>query len=214
MGAMDPVSGNWCWISRDRTDLRYGLTHGWRFAIVATTIGIYSYVWWYLARHFKSMAAISDPVSSSSRKARFGPSALRSRSRSYVDMESTNDQEDGHELIETNNQARADPFHSSKPTPGEMRNVSETQSSQPTVASNQLRDRSNQNLRDVRRMLILNGYPMLYVLLWIPGIVNRIMEASGSTASRPLAILQTSTQFVGFANAITYGINGTWRPNK
>lgn len=41
LGAMKPVSGNWCWISKSRTDLRYGLTHGWRFAIIAVTIGIY-----------------------------------------------------------------------------------------------------------------------------------------------------------------------------
>lgn len=56
MGQMVPVSGNWCWISSKRTDLRYALTHGWRFAIIFSTIGIYIYVYWYMTRHFAEMA--------------------------------------------------------------------------------------------------------------------------------------------------------------
>lgn len=58
-----------------------------------------------------------------------------------------------------------------------------------------------------------NAYPTLYVLLWIPGIVNRLMEATGKTPSNPRAVaaLQSTSQFVGFANAITFGINATMR---
>ncbi|EWC47722.1 hypothetical protein DRE_02922 [Drechslerella stenobrocha 248] len=60
--------------------------------------------------------------------------------------------------------------------------------------------------RRVRRILLLNAYPAMYILLWIPGIVNRLIEASGGK-SPVTQVLQASTQFVGLANAITYGWN-------
>ena len=47
---------------------------------------------------------------------------------------------------------------------------------------------------------------MSYVVLWIPGLINRIVEASGNK-SYVMALLQTSTAFIGLANAITYGWN-------
>lgn len=61
--------------------------------------------------------------------------------------------------------------------------------------------------REVRRMLLLNAYPVAYVLLWLPGIINRIVEAATGNSPRWLLILQSSTQFVGLANALTYGFN-------
>jgi hypothetical protein len=60
--------------------------------------------------------------------------------------------------------------------------------------------------REIKKMLLLNAYPMLYILLWTPGILNRLVEATGHK-SRVLAILQCTTQYVGLANAITYGFN-------
>lgn len=66
--------------------------------------------------------------------------------------------------------------------------------------------------REIKRMLLLNAYPVMYVLLWIPGLVNRFMEATGNTSnSRVLAALQASSQFVGLANALTYGFNAKLR---
>ncbi|KAF3929726.1 hypothetical protein AA313_de0209220 [Arthrobotrys entomopaga] len=58
----------------------------------------------------------------------------------------------------------------------------------------------------IRRILLLNAYPAMYIILWIPGIINRLIEASGSS-SPVMQVLQASTQFVGLANAITYGWN-------
>lgn len=55
-------------------------------------------------------------------------------------------------------------------------------------------------------MLLLNAYPILYVILWAPGLINRLVEASGHK-SQTLTILQCSTQFIGLANALTYGFN-------
>ncbi|EPS43081.1 hypothetical protein H072_2936 [Dactylellina haptotyla CBS 200.50] len=60
--------------------------------------------------------------------------------------------------------------------------------------------------RRVRRVLLLNAYPAMYILLWIPGIINRIVEASGGH-SDVTTFLQASTQFIGLANALTYGWN-------
>ncbi|KAK6542919.1 hypothetical protein TWF694_006857 [Orbilia ellipsospora] len=60
--------------------------------------------------------------------------------------------------------------------------------------------------RRVRRVLLLNAYPAMYILLWIPGIANRLVEASGKS-SHVTQFLQASTQFIGLANAITYGWN-------
>ncbi|KAK6542304.1 hypothetical protein TWF694_006264 [Orbilia ellipsospora] len=58
----------------------------------------------------------------------------------------------------------------------------------------------------IRRILLLNAYPAMYIILWIPGIINRLIEASGGS-SPVMQVLQASTQFVGLANAITYGWN-------
>ncbi|EPS45036.1 hypothetical protein H072_999 [Dactylellina haptotyla CBS 200.50] len=60
--------------------------------------------------------------------------------------------------------------------------------------------------RRVRRVLLLNAYPAMYILLWIPGIANRLVEATGHS-SHVTQFLQASTQFIGLANAITYGWN-------
>lgn len=58
----------------------------------------------------------------------------------------------------------------------------------------------------LKKMLLLNGYPILYIILWIPGIANRIAEGVGSSPTW-LKVLQASTQLVGLANAATYAYN-------
>lgn len=74
------------------------------------------------------------------------------------------------------------------------------------------RRQTRQMEREIKRMLLLNAYPIMYVILWIPGLVNRFMEATGNTSqSRVLAALQSSSQFVGLANALTYGFNTALR---
>ncbi|KAF5667859.1 cyclic AMP receptor 2 [Fusarium heterosporum] len=71
----------------------------------------------------------------------------------------------------------------------------------------QRRDTHNVEI-EIKRMMLLNGYPFMYVLLWTPGLVNRLLEALGTPVSETtIAALNTSTQFIGFANAATYGFN-------
>ena len=52
----------------------------------------------------------------------------------------------------------------------------------------------------IQKLLLFNAYPVAYIILWIPGILNRFIELTGHK-SRTVSILQASTQFVGLANA-------------
>ena len=54
--------------------------------------------------------------------------------------------------------------------------------------------------RDIWKMLLLNMYPVTYLILWLPGIANRIAEGMGYSV-HALVVLQSSTQFIGAANA-------------
>lgn len=73
------------------------------------------------------------------------------------------------------------------------------------TTSGQQGTRQRRNVeREIKKMLLLNAYPMLYIILWTPGILNRVLEAAGYKV-RVLAIMQCTTQYVGLANAITYG---------
>ena len=58
----------------------------------------------------------------------------------------------------------------------------------------------------IQKMLLLNAYPLAYIILWIPGLANRLYEATGRS-SPGLQIAQASWQLVGLANAVTYGWN-------
>ncbi|CCF44263.1 hypothetical protein CH063_03287 [Colletotrichum higginsianum] len=60
IGVMEPVSGNWCWITRDRPDLRFSLTYVWRLLIMFATIYIYAYIWRYLGRRLRPSAKTPD----------------------------------------------------------------------------------------------------------------------------------------------------------
>lgn len=58
----------------------------------------------------------------------------------------------------------------------------------------------------VQRALLLNAYPLAYIILLLPGLANRLVEATGHT-SDVAQFLQATTQLVGLANALTYGWN-------
>jgi len=60
--------------------------------------------------------------------------------------------------------------------------------------------------KQVKKVLLLSAYPIAYIILWLPGIANRLLEATGRK-SPALQILQTSTTFVGFVNSVSFGGN-------
>ena len=60
---------------------------------------------------------------------------------------------------------------------------------------------------NLRRMLLLNGYPVLWIALWIPGMATRLTEAVAGRSPVWLQVAQASTQYIGLANALTYSWN-------
>lgn len=351
MGVMSPVSGNWCWITSKRTDLRYAMTHGWRIAIIFLTVVLYAYIWWYVHCHFKALfgsargrygrynpftgEVTSEKDKSKSRKTEQvalkgrgqplnvvidsndatscsrAPSsgdlvwqneALRRESSSVlaepsiqsapkqspdyfrgIDDDATRSWSPLHKPAQMKpakehvfspaerdcdghgdsregiirsfdvhvSYAKQNPVqqHPSEIDPGLSRptrqhpvttwphsqtstisyaTINNSSVTRPLVhahadGQSHLRHGSGSDTprahrgrgfeREIRRMLLLNAYPTLYVLLWIPGIVNRFMEATGTAPSntRIVGALQSTSQFVGFANALTFGLSATMR---
>lgn len=65
---------------------------------------------------------------------------------------------------------------------------------------------SDPHYQAVQRILLLNSYPLAYIILWIPAIVNRFIEVTGRS-STVMQFLQVTAQLVGLANALTFGWN-------
>lgn len=82
--------------------------------------------------------------------------------------------------------------------------ISEPPLSMPVIHSATTRPENSTKVdREIWRMLLLNMYPVTYLILWLPGIANRIAESMGYEV-RWLVIAQSSTQFIGLANASVY----------
>ncbi|KPM38469.1 hypothetical protein AK830_g8102 [Neonectria ditissima] len=262
MGEMTPVGGNWCWISASRVDLRYALTHGWRFLVIFSTILIYVYIWIYLRQHlssnrgdhhsssfgsticttnsayscfgsragFKAVEGeeteLDDLEQASPKVASTQPSSsMAARHRSHdieragqsgiilngttgSDMEAQSDMMDSKDRPA---QAIVPPSPAYFSTQ-HKRNRSQHDPLQTNISEFPMRRDTSRVEREIKRMMLLNEYPLMYVLLWVPGLINRLMEASGNAPSPTvMAALQVSTQFVGFANALTYGFNNHLR---
>jgi hypothetical protein len=239
LGQITPVSGNWCWISKSRPDLRYALTHGWRFAIIFTTIVIYLYIWWYLGRYFRSVVNTFGTMFGSNEqgsnvKSTMLPVHERNSSIS-IDESMPKEGIDGSETYlsvstlyspaenrrKTLSAGLLYPTELEKPPRVQRANTSPLQQV-PNVPNKRLskrtrtityvefpiREQTRHVEREIKRMMLLNAYPIMYVLLWIPGLMNRLLEASGNPPQGGLlSALQCSSQFIGLANAITYGLS-------
>jgi hypothetical protein len=194
---------------------------------MAITIFTYTYIWWYLTRHFKLLKNVSmgrscdlpSTIPEHTSSASLIPS-WKKKKRTASDASS--DPSDSFELGQTQRigvyhdaeKAQGPEHHENACLPAsDLHGITATTTiTTITAPTNQFQAHSQKVERDIKKMLLLNGYPICYVILWIPGITNRIMEASGNTSNkRVLNILQASTQFIGFANAVTYGLNQQWR---
>ncbi|CZR68659.1 uncharacterized protein PAC_18558 [Phialocephala subalpina] len=230
--AYRPVSGNWCWISQSKPVLRYALNHGWRFAIIFVTISLYVYLYFYFRSQFHEIRDLSQtrPPQLALNKLRpIGEDAELTIDSypintkfPYPDPNEVYRQtgfRDGDddfdfalrrkETLERAIGSRSDnvPISSSKALTNitsYAQSLSSPSSITPFSYSHTASLERKQH--EIRKTLLLNAYPIAYVILWIPGIANRVLELSGGQ-SRVLNILQSSTQFVGLANAVTYGYN-------
>ncbi|RMZ76619.1 hypothetical protein DV738_g4778, partial [Chaetothyriales sp. CBS 135597] len=195
--------------------MRYALTHGWRIAIFLATTGIYLYIYIYLKITFKSLRALHSPTDG------IGTSAFQSTDGSGTNGNSDAASESHRSLVQptrsrSNISADVEAIDLGDTFSKEANNMtskhpSTTLPSLGSTAGNRKRGSraDNQAYRrqiNLRRMLLLNGYPILYVILWIPGMANRLAESVGHGALW-LSALQATTQFIGFANALTYGYN-------
>lgn len=247
LGVMMPSGANWCWISASRTDLRYALTHAWRFAVIVAIICIYGYVYYHTSRRFKTLSIASHSSSghnSMAMHSRHGsiqkspyamvhqlqvppqePETPRRdaqqqfrdmRGRSWLRLSSTPEMPlPPHPALAKGAASLDRPatattvgfqepsFHRTAPM---ARPVTATTARGPEAQASP--PHAKRVEKEVKRMLLMNAYPILYVLLWIPGLVNRLLQAAGATpSSRVLDALQAAPVFIGFANAVTYGFN-------
>ncbi|CAG8955939.1 hypothetical protein HYFRA_00008792 [Hymenoscyphus fraxineus] len=228
-----PVTGNWCWLDAKKPALRYALGHGWRIAIIFTVASLYAYLFFYIQRHFSMM----DKVLSASRSNNCEVTEEVQIYEDFVIDEAVGDGEAAdyfsqpgspEERSSRNLDEKIGPLspcreisqklHPSRTmidrpmfetfdplalvrrpllAPPFMSTITTTCTAPPTL---------QQRKRRIQRLLLVNAYPIAYILLWIPGLLNRVFESVGYSA-RWIRILQASTQFVGFANAIVYGYN-------
>lgn len=65
------------------------------------------------------------------------------------------------------------------------------------------------NDREIRRMLLLNAYPLAYFILSLPWMVNCFIEAQGheSHYQRAMHVLLGLPQYLGLVNAIIFSVN-------
>lgn len=242
LGVMMPAGANWCWISAARTDLRYALTHAWRFAIIFAIICIYTYVYFYTSRHFKSFGTVALPTNHYSiasyakadadkkaadempklevRLATIQETGLSSpiRGSSWLRLSGCSEKDFlqapkaalAKDRVALTRPPTAPPIYTevdaTRPEP--LRRPSLLKFGTFTNIETYKTPETKRFEREVKRMLLLNAYPIFYVLLSVPGLVNRLLQAAGSPPSgRVLDALQAASAFLGFANAVTYGFN-------
>ncbi|KAG9221357.1 hypothetical protein CCMSSC00406_0009934 [Pleurotus cornucopiae] len=217
-GWYGPVSGNWCWLVEKPVPLRYVLTHGWRYLFIVIEIALSIYLHFYLRRHFQTLKV--PVVSSAKPQPSFSPMTFRSgppppESKTDIVIHITHDtRRDSTNLRPTITSESSD---SNVPLTPRHETATSEQGVAPApvlffkrresfVPPDFLSQQESPRYKAIQRILLLNAYPLFYIILWIPGLANRMVEASGNK-SKVTQIMQASTQFVGLANALTYGWN-------
>ena len=214
------IGGNWCWIKHSRLDLRYGLSHGWRIGIFFATIGIYTYIGIKLKRVFANLRSFSTQT------------GTRTMPNDQTTTPADNTGDDTQKILVNHSVSVSHEMDNLPRTPDTQRNEFTTEVTEArstvriegtTTSSNEAGETTFQASRmpaapNVRNMLLMNGYPIAYIILWIPGIANRLAESVGGSP-RWLTALQATTQYIGLVNAVTYGMSeqmrrGAWKKLK
>ncbi|KAK7977863.1 hypothetical protein PG996_003914 [Apiospora saccharicola] len=194
LNEMEPASGNWCWIAGDPPYLRYVLGHAWRLAIFALIIVIYLYIF------IKVVLRVRTRKRTNSRSAQLGRPEIKEISLPTATIVSAKDLEFQMDTemstIETPSREEFAIRPSNPRTNSERSDAGYVKST----------DGSRQHHFDteLRHWLVLSIYPATYMLVWIPGLANRLVELQGDK-SQLLTVLQATTQLTGFINALCYG---------
>ena len=82
----------------------------------------------------------------------------------------------------------------------------QSKDSDKNISVAELRARTQAQKQAIMKLLV---YPTIYTVLWIPGLMNRLAEATNQSADvlQVTNFMQFTTQLIGFANAVTYGYN-------
>ncbi|KUJ13432.1 uncharacterized protein LY89DRAFT_721442 [Mollisia scopiformis] len=175
-----PVSGNWCWVDANPVYLRFVFKYGSLFAIMIALVAMGLFIRIYLLKQ-----KVASP-------------------------------EEGHrpEVLSAESEKKDKPQYTCSEVEIDAEAVSPTQSDKKDkneytcteVEEIEVGDEDEALVMSERRrtLQLLSGYPIFYVILWLPGIANRVAEATGHP-SRALAIAQSTNSYVGFANAVTFG---------
>ncbi|KIM86508.1 hypothetical protein PILCRDRAFT_815741 [Piloderma croceum F 1598] len=201
-----PVSGNWCWLVEKPAYIRYVLTHMWRFLFIFLEIGLYTYLHIYLKRRFNN----TDTFLADAETGALNISPTRSQMVIDTSKESSvlemstwdkNDQSSYNSYSYKQTKLDEIPPHSLvQLTKLPLRHIMAHR------RTDDLTHHRNARLVAIEKVLLLNAYPLLYIILWIPGLANRLAEAFGHSP-KVLMVMQSTTQFVGLANAFTFGWN-------
>ncbi|EME45134.1 hypothetical protein DOTSEDRAFT_127749 [Dothistroma septosporum NZE10] len=208
-----PVSGNWCWIQATHFSMRYALTHAWRIAIFVLTIAIYTYVYIYLKRvygklHISTTSGHTGIQTETEMQHDMPPPDRHIRVRSSIITSHESDEQlmvPGASGMAKWPEDNVSTTHSTAYRKGRYA-LGSSAEIRAVVLATPAAEKARERKTALRKMLLLNGYPTLYILLWMPGIANRIAEAFG-TSPTWLRVAQASTQLVGLANAMTYAYN-------
>jgi len=209
-----PVSGNWCWLTPDPPYLRYVLTHGWRFLFIIIEIIIYIHIYTSVKKRFSELRSLSMPDSTAASVSRNrSTNAYLLPQYSQVEKpvptggeisESRSDSFDAERKLSKASQG-GEPQGKIHFTQNQLSSSEHSAKQEDGVHVSRANDQIDKTERKIKKMLLMNGYPIAYIILWLPGIANRIAEATGHEITT-LAILQASTQLIGLANAINYGL--------
>ncbi|KIJ37268.1 hypothetical protein M422DRAFT_781835 [Sphaerobolus stellatus SS14] len=193
-----PATGSWCWLVENPKYIRYVLTHGWRFLFIAIEIGLYTYLHFYLSKHYRNLAQLVESQRATEDK-------YQSTGNSTGELNKVDSKPPSSQFSAVSEKGNVTPSPSNSAVTIPQRQVKRR-----WIFSHRNKrggiERQHPRYKSIQRVLLLNAYPLAYIILWIPGIINRLIEASGHT-STVTQVLQASTQFVGLANALTYGWN-------
>lgn len=198
---IEPVTGNWCWIASKPAYLRYVLGHGFRYVIFAVVIGAYASIFFSVHKRLSSRNKIETlhPRYSFS---------MYTENATDVNVSMVHDELiRGKVTMPTMVREAVTKSSSSrnKETGLEAAQEAKQEAQLRLGVKPRIRVLASSELdRDTKHWLLLSLFPLMYILVWLPGVFNRLVEATGNY-SQTLTALQALTQLTGLVNALVYG---------